>query len=623
MDTCAELALETQLLLQEIQCQKSHQSTEKTDALIVVENESNELEASEYDKAMRNLVGKLKKRKEELEQSQRKNLESFYSTPHLDGHITSQAKKHGTFRLPVAAPSGPAASKKRSLVRNLRHQAIKQGSAGMAKLFGYSSFEEQLRKLQKEETMKLQLKEQAEPIEYDADSDESDTKIDSESFEIQTEEPPEIADSDERNTLESPVVEEDVDNEDPIEPQATTQHIEKDVNRDKASIYRQLVRKESVIARKRKRLVKGAFVESEAEEEEEENVLQIVGLGDFGFGVARTMTQGEKEAEEERKALELQDDDFKGIVDELSDDELAEQRDLDTLFRKEQEEIDRKRVRAVMRNVKEGFGRNRRVFSTSGLPESARGRFHLDELVAVDGDKNEAARLGLLESDEEVLDGEDVSENNEDEEMEMERKLRERHLNQPKIYITSESESDSEEDQKILEKDDSASDDEREKKEMKVFSERAKMNRRIRRWRNLQQQEDRTETAKTKVGGTAFGSPDNDAEARELMQALRRTDVSRSLEEKHAVVDDIKSSKLARDRMFRSSSSFRHVLQKSTKFSTNATGKPFVFTCTHADVPNEAPSHDPILRSKASKTPQRQTVKRQKSEFLAILQAKR
>ncbi|CCI43342.1 unnamed protein product [Albugo candida] len=624
METCAELALETQLLLQEIQCQKPHQPVVKDQASIAGSEELNEIELSEYDKAMRKLVVKLKKRKEELQQSQRTKLESFYTlSDNSDARLPPQSKKNETVRLPVAAPAGPAASKKRSLLKSLRHQAIKQGSAGMAKLFGYSSFEEQLKKLQNDEKMKLQLNEESEPIAYDADSDESEIKRSSEPSEIQEEEPSESTEPFKGDTLESPVIEEDTLSDDPIQTEASPKQKTKNENRDKASIFRELVHKESAIARKRKRLVKGAFVESEAEEEEEENVLQIGGLGDFGFGVARIMTQGEKEAEEERKALELQDDDLKGIVDELSDDELAEQRDLDTLFRKEEEEIDRKRVRAVMRNVKEGFGRNRRVFSSSGLPETARGRFHLDELVALDGDKNEAARLGLLDSDEEVLDGKDATENIEDEEMEMERKLRERHLNQPKIYITSESESESEEEQETLVKDDSASDDEREKKEMKVFSERAKMNRRIRRWKNLQQQEETIETATEKLSNTAFASSDNDEDACELMRELRRTDVSKSLDARQSIVDDSISSKLMRDNMFRSSSSFSHVLQKSTRFSTNATGKPFVFTCTEAQVPNDDPSPNLPSKIKSSRTPRRQSVKRQKSELLAILEEKR
>lgn len=292
--------------------------------------------------------------------------------------------------------------------------------------------------------------------------------------------------------------------------------------KDRAAGFRELLRAEALETRRRKRLVKGGgganFVESEAEEDEEEDALKIGGLGDFGFGVPQAKTQESKEAEEERNALRLREDDLEGIVDDLSDDEQAQQQDLDEIFRKEAEEHDRDQVKEVMRNVKEGFGRNRRAFS-AGLGE-ARGRFNLDELVAADGSKFEAARLGLLESDEEWSEGEggkktrrsrrtrqgksrddgegegeegEEEDEEEDEEAEMERMLRERYKNQPQIYVTS-SESEGEEEdapgdaKADADADEANSDEEREKQQMKLFSERARINRRMARMKDLQRQ---------------------------------------------------------------------------------------------------------------------------------------
>lgn len=284
--------------------------------------------------------------------------------------------------------------------------------------------------------------------------------------------------------------------------------------KDKAAGYRRLLQAEALQNRQRKRLKQsGDFVEAEAEEDEEEDVLKIGGLGDFGFGVPQAKTQESKEAEEERNALKLREDDLEGIVDELSDDEREQAQDLEDIFRKELEDQDRQQVKEVMRNVKEGFGRNRRAFSAGlHMGAEARGRFNLDELVAADG-KMEAARLGLLESDEELSDADDASgrkkqrggeededgggnEEDDDEEAEMERMLRERYLNQPKIYMTSsESESEGEDDRDALngngpgaDENEVESDEERERQQMKLFSERARINRRMQRMKDMQRQ---------------------------------------------------------------------------------------------------------------------------------------
>uniref|UniRef100_A0AAV1TH72 DNA replication checkpoint mediator MRC1 domain-containing protein n=1 Tax=Peronospora matthiolae TaxID=2874970 RepID=A0AAV1TH72_9STRA len=322
---------------------------------------------------------------------------------------------------------------------------------------------------------------------------------------------------------------------------------------DKAAGYRSLLRAEALQNRKRKRLMKSrgnGFVESEAEEDDEEDVLNIGGLGDFGFGVPQSKTQESKEAEEERRALVLREDDLDYIVDNLSDDERAQEQDLDEMFRREREEMDRQQVKEVMRNVKEGFGRNRRAFS--GLPSGsgARGRFNLDELVAADGSRFEAARLGLLESDEELSEDDDgkkkkkakvngISEEEEeeeeeiDEEADMERMLRERFLNQPKIYMTS-SESGSDEEEEDAKNsgsdgDDIESDEERERQQMKLFSERARINRRMQRMKDMQRQIALQDNGVDSAVKSDAAIPnillEEDEDSQELMHLLNRTNV--------------------------------------------------------------------------------------------------
>ncbi|CAK4167207.1 unnamed protein product [Aphanomyces euteiches] len=256
-------------------------------------------------------------------------------------------------------------------------------------------------------------------------------------------------------------------------------------NKDKAANYRAILAADASKNNRRRDPLSNNLVESEAEEEEEEDVLKIGGLGDFGFGVPEPKVV-EKDKEDEAD-LVLREDDLENIVDELSDDE--KDKDADDYFRERMEAQDRDEVSEVMRNVREGFGRNRRIFSSS-LNGEARGRFNLDELVAADGSKKEAARLGLLESDEEGGEDDDKiaeEEEEDDEEARMERELRERYQRQPKIYITSsESESESEVEEVAP---DMPSDEEREARQMKLFSAKAKINRRMQRMMQIKAQE--------------------------------------------------------------------------------------------------------------------------------------
>ncbi|ETI49118.1 hypothetical protein L917_06646 [Phytophthora nicotianae] len=408
--------------------------------------------------------------------------------------------------------------------------------------------------------------------------------------------------------------------------------------KDKAAAYRNLLRAEALQTRKRKRLIKGRdnFVESEAEEDEEEDVLKIGGLGDFGFGVPQAKTQESKEAEEERNALTLREGDLDHIVDDLSDDERAEQQDLEEMFRREQEDQDRQQVKEVMRNVKEGFGRNRRAFSGLHSGSGARGRFNLDELVAADGSKFEAARLGLLESDEELSEdenGEKKKKEEEDEEAEMERMLRERFLNQPKIYVTSsESGSDDEEEDEAKKDhgpdgDEVESDEERERQQMKLFSERARINRRMQRMKDLQRQitlenNEADPNAKTAMPNLLL---EEDEDSQELMHMMNRTDVDETTtgNTQKKTRNDRSRPKLGRFNSYggitsasRGSSSFSRVIGHCKLFSANSTGggaassKGFVFTSFSSDKAedddeNAAPNNDeavPMTRPELGKS---------------------
>ncbi|KAG3005409.1 hypothetical protein PC128_g19771 [Phytophthora cactorum] len=404
--------------------------------------------------------------------------------------------------------------------------------------------------------------------------------------------------------------------------------------KDKAAAYRNMLRAEALQTRKRKRLIKGGdkFVESEAEEDEEEDVLKIGGLGDFGFGVPQAKTQESKEAEEERNALKLREDDLDHIVDDLSDEERAQEQDLDEMFRREQEDQDRQQVKEVMRNVKEGFGRNRRAFSGLHSGSGARGRFNLDELVAADGSKFEAARLGLLESDEEISEDESGEKKKkegeeEDEEAQMERMLRERFLNQPQIYVTSsESGSDNEEEDEVKKDngpdgDEVESDEERERQQMKLFSERARINRRMQRMKDLQRQialENNEDDPNTKSAAMPNLLLEEDEDSQELMHMMNRTDVDSAPKtttgaaQKKARTDRSRP-KLGRFNSYggitsasRGSSSFSRVIGHCKLFSANSTGggaassKGFVFTSFSSDKAedgdeNAAPNHDEAM----------------------------
>ncbi|RLN62798.1 hypothetical protein BBP00_00004549 [Phytophthora kernoviae] len=738
-----ELALETQLLLQEVTQITQNEAVES-----VLEDANAPQPVSELETAKQALLEKLK-RKKEANRAQRHQLnqQQYGQVPGKKNDLFSPRKnKQQSLKLPVASTASGGSRKKQNMLTKLKTQAIQQGAQNMAKLFGYSSYEEQLKHLNQIEKKKILQNEMKEKLEKtageevevddneDVEMQEEDvgeteaveqdgsgdtgrrshvsTEPESEKLLEQVLTAPKNSHNDVSVQVASPVnktaesagekdehedqdsvvvvkrrnmirkqdvVEEDGNEADSEQDDKEGDDEDADVDvamdtaagvavdtneqdaameegegsskpeksttpKDKAAGYRNLLRAEALQNRRRKRLVKGRgdnFVESEAEEDEEEDVLKIGGLGDFGFGVPQATTQESKEAEEERNALKLREDDLDHIVDDISDDERAQEQDLDEMFRREQEDQDRQQVKEVMRNVKEGFGRNRRAFSGLHSGSEARGRFNLDELVAADGSKFEAARLGLLESDEELSEGEDGSgekkkvnadgeeeeENELDEEAEMERMLRERFMNQPKIYVTSsesgsdnEDENDAAKEKTGADNDEIESDEERERQQMKLFSERARVNRRMQRMKDLRRQialENNEADPNAKAKTIPNVLLEEDADSQELMHLLNRTDVDAAPTNtangsSHTKArPDRPRPKLGRFNSYggitsssRGSSSFSRVIGQCKMFSanTNSSGggssKGFVFTSFSADKPeqdgdeNAAPNND-------------------------------
>ncbi|KAE9027423.1 hypothetical protein PR002_g10673 [Phytophthora rubi] len=736
-----ELALETQLLLQEATQVTQHAAVES--AL----DDAGAPPASEFEAAKSALLAKLRRKKEaNRAQQQRLNQQRYGESPKAEEQLFSPRKARAqALNLPVASTTAASASgrKKQDMLARLKTQAIQQGAQSKARFFGYASYEEQLKHLNKIEKKKIlqdemkekkeaeqqqQGEEEAKEEEEEEEEEEEqlmDVDVDADAMEEQSkaeggeagseqvtasevaadkvtprtspskkmEESASVQDEQEsvkvvrrRNRIQKQDVEDEDGNEadseqddkdgddvdEDMEDAAAavdatndTQEQEQDDDaemeggstepakptkpKDKAAGYRRLLQAEAMQNRKRKRLIKGRgadnLVESEAEEDEEEDVLKIGGLGDFGFGVPQAKTQESKEAEDERNALKLREDDLDHIVDDLSDDERAQEQDLDEMFRREQEDQDKQQVKEVMRNVKEGFGRNRRAFSGLHSGSEARGRFNLDELVAADGSKFEAARLGLLESDEELSEGEDgqkkkkvnadgeeeeEEEVEDDEEAEMERMLRERFRNQPKIYVTSsESGSDDEEENEAKKDngpdgDEVESDEERERQQMKLFSERARINRRMQRMKDLQRQValENNEADPTAKSSAAMPNLllEEDEDSQELMHLMKRTDVDATSNSQTAADKAQKKSRTDRPRpqfgrfnsyggmtsASRSSSSFSRVIGHCKLFSANSSGgaassKGFVFTSFSSDKAedggneNAAPNNDEAM----------------------------
>ena len=171
----------------------------------------------------------------------------------------------------------------------------------------------------------------------------------------------------------------------------------KDPNRIKNAGWQAMLKREADKLKKQKKR-KGGLVEEEAEEEEEE---EVAGLEDFGFSISKKKKDSE---EDDGPSDEIDEDDLKHVVDDVSDDEGDE--DAGRIARKRLEQREEKdRHKEILRRMREGYDGRRGGIAGGG--NGARGMHRFDQLVAADN-RDDAKRLGLLNDDE--LDSEDEKE---------------------------------------------------------------------------------------------------------------------------------------------------------------------------------------------------------------------
>ena len=249
------------------------------------------------------------------------------------------------------------------------------------------------------------------------------------------------------------------------------------------SAWQALLRKEAEVAKKNRKKPGNLLVEEEADEEEDE---EIAGLEDFGFTVNKK--KKDDEDEDEVKADEINEDDLKHVVDDLSDDEGDEEAGEEARKKLQQQE-EKERHKEIMRRMRDGFDGRRGGIAVGGA--GARGLHRFDQLVAADN-REDAKRLGLLNDDEldsddenaEKGDGDNVAEE-EDEAVLLDKMLKDRFLHRSSAYM-EENFSEDEDDAEDQENDDQNGTKELEDVEeleqerlAKRFAKRARMHRLI------------------------------------------------------------------------------------------------------------------------------------------------
>ena len=471
--------------------------------------------------------------------------------------LSTKKRSFDPSSIPVARSVGKASriGHKGKLLQQLRSTALKQGAEETARALGYSSYQEQLRHTAPDLKPEIPQPEPIPPVVVEEMVVEETEKVE----EIEKVE----------NEIENEI---EVNNEVSVEEE----HVEpKKSGGEKAKVYRAMLEAEEKRARVKNRSSTG-FLDEEAEEEQEEEALRIKGLGEYGFTLPNKKSSEMNENGEKEVIEKIREEDMEGIVDDLSDEEKDESKE-EMLFdsiRQQEELKDKETTREMMRKVRDGFGRNRKAFSSS--TGTARGRFDLDQLVAPDGSKKEAARLGILASDEELSEDEDGEkqedeEEEEDEEAMMERMLIERHTRQPQVYLSS-SDDESEEEIEPEENEKKESDDEeRELQQMKQFSARAKLNRRLQRMQAM-------------ASTTTTTSQVLEQSSQELLKCLKRTDVSRQDQDLGGFTLPQKQPELNKAyslTALSTSASFERAAESfKISHSTASTTRGFVFTTT-------------------------------------------
>jgi hypothetical protein len=171
----------------------------------------------------------------------------------------------------------------------------------------------------------------------------------------------------------------------------------KNQGRPKNSKWQEMLRKEAEQLKKLKSRKGSDLVEAEADEEEEDDV--VAGLEDFGFSMGKKKKHDDDDEGEADD--ELDEDDLKHVVDDLSDDEGDEEageRARKELMKREEKE----QHKEMLRRMREGYdGRRGGIAGVELEPEEY---IASDQLVAADN-REDAKRSGLLNDDE--LDSED------------------------------------------------------------------------------------------------------------------------------------------------------------------------------------------------------------------------
>jgi hypothetical protein len=239
--------------------------------------------------------------------------------------------------------------------------------------------------------------------------------------------------------------------------------------------WKRMLEKEALQNKKNKK-GKNALVEQEAEEEEEE---EVAGLEDFGFSISKK----KKDDEEDDQHFQLDEDDLKHVVDDVSDNEGDEEAGQLARQRMQQKE-EQLRHREMLRRMREGYdGRRGGIGSASG---TARGIHRFDQLVSADN-KEDAKRLGLLNDDE--VDSDDDESNpkkdNDDEEEDeaalVDKMLKDRFLHRSNVELEENFSEDEEEEQEEengdSQQESNHDDAAAEKRLAKRFAKRARMSR--------------------------------------------------------------------------------------------------------------------------------------------------
>ena len=207
---------------------------------------------------------------------------------------------------------------------------------------------------------------------------------------------------------------------------------------DRTAAYKAELAREAKALKAGRRARKGGLLDEEAEEEEEE--AEVAGLGDFGFAVA-PKASGANGGEEEDEKVVADEDDFRNIVDDLSDGEGDEEAGNQARALKNASE-DQNDLLEMKRRLKEGNLGGRR-----GGRQDARGNFREDQLMGIDlQGKKDLRKVGLTTaSDDEGDDsgGEGGGLNSEDE---LDQAIKARHGRQESRFDDEGSDDDEDDD---------------------------------------------------------------------------------------------------------------------------------------------------------------------------------